>query len=220
MSDRAWQDLNHTYHEQYQGKDYFDDDPRWMSRLKAQSETIIKLARNDILRQSLSWIDYACGDGKLADMIAREGIDVSKYERFMPPQGSGYVSSAEMLDEYDVVINTSVFEHVRDLATLDEIAGLVGKKGALALHVMVKEEIPADPTWSYLLPVHCVFYSNRSMQILFERWNFESCIYHVPSRMWFMFKQDHPALRHFVEQEGSADSEDFYFKQGFMDYWK
>ena len=220
MSDPAWQTLNRTYHEQYQGKDSFDDDPRWMSRLQAQSETIIRLAKADVLRQSLPWVDYACGDGKLADMLAQSNIEVSKFERFMPPHGSGYVSAEEMLKEYDLVINTSVFEHLRDLETLDEIAGLVGENGALALHVMVKEEIPADPTWSYLLPVHCVFYSNRSMQVLFDRWNFESCIYHVPSRMWFMFRTDRPGLREFVEKEASTGSEDFHFKEGFVDYWK
>jgi hypothetical protein len=99
MSDAEWQSLNHRYHEQYQGSDYFEDDPRWMPRLKAQSEIIKRLTTSGVLRQTLPWIDYACGDGKLVDMLARLGIDVSKFERFMPPHGQGYVSPEEMLTE-------------------------------------------------------------------------------------------------------------------------
>ena len=121
-------------------------------------------------------------------MLKSEGIEVLKFERYMPQHGSGYVGEEALNEKFSMVINTSVFEHGREIEALDEIAGLVDSSGVLGLHVMVRDVIPCDPTWFYLLPVHCAFYSNRSMEILFDRWGFASSIYHVPSRMWFWFR--------------------------------
>jgi len=73
----------------------------------------------------------------------------------MGKEQDGYVSKKSLSDRYIVVINTSVFEHAREIETLDEIAELVDEDGVPALHVLVPESVPRDPPWFYLLPVHC-----------------------------------------------------------------
>ena len=220
MSEQDWQKLNTRYHLQYQGSDFFADDPRWLSRLTAQSETISALAHLGVLPRDLPWIDYECGDGKLANMLKSEGIEVLKFERYMPQHGSGYVGEEALNEKFSMVINTSVFEHVREIEALDEIAGLVDSSGVLGLHVMVRDAIPCDPTWFYLLPVHCAFYSNRSMEILFDRWGFASSIYHVPSRMWFWFRSHDRRATEYVAKQQERAPGDYYCKTGFVDYWK
>lgn len=200
------------------------DDPKWEVRLTAQAATIVKLAKSNLLVRELPWVDYGCGDGKLANLLTECKLLTLKFDRYMFLGSKGYLTEADLTStKYSVVINTSVFEHVRSIETLDKIAGLIAEAGVLALHVLVRESIPQDPTWFYLLPIHCAFYTNKSMQILFDRWGFDSSVYHLESRMWFWFKKNDDALSTFkkiIEQEKVAGINEFYFKKGFMDYWK
>ena len=105
------------------------------------------------------------------------------------------------------------------MGTLSEIVDLVADAGVMAVHTLVRESIPPDPSWFYLLPVHCSFFTNKSMQILFDKWGFESSIYHIESRMWFWFRQDSDRIGSMLEKEGWKLGE-VYFKKAFMDYWK
>jgi hypothetical protein len=224
MSIEEYEDLNLLYHSLFLGTPENRDDPRWEVRLNTQAATIAKLAKSNILLRELPWVDYGCGDGKLANLLTECKLPTLKFDRYMFIENKDYLTEADMVStKYSVVINTSVFEHVRSIATLDEIARVIAESGVLALHVLVRESIPQDPTWFYLLPVHCAFFTNRSMQILFDRWRFESSIYSVESRMWFWFKQNTEALFAFkaiIEQEKEAGISEFHFKKGFMDYWK
>ncbi|UUO14267.1 hypothetical protein [Dolichospermum heterosporum] len=88
----------------------------------------------------------------------------------------------------------------------------------LALHVLVKEDIPQDPDWFYLQPPHVSFFTNQSMQILFEQWNYKASIYHVPSRLWFWFREM-DNIQMSVIKNLLPETEGFYFKEGFMNYW-
>ena len=133
---------------------------------------------------------------------------------------NGYVGEEALREQYSVVINTSVFEHIREIDTLDEIANLVHESGVLSLHVLVPQSIPCDPDWFYLIPVHCTFFTNRSMQILFDRWGFALSIYHVPSRMWFWFHREIDLYYDFVAGQQNQAPGEYHIKKGFMDYWK
>jgi hypothetical protein len=117
------------------------------------------------------------------------------------------------------VFNTSIFEHIRNRETLNSINDLVAEDGILAIHTLVTEVIPQDPNWFYLLPVHCSFFTNKSMQILFDGWGYKASIYHVPSRMWFWFKKRSNFLNDLFNSGLLNSQEGFYFKQGFMNYW-
>ncbi len=220
MSTEEWSDLNNRYHSSFLGSKGCVDDLRWILRLTAQADTIDRLDREGILPKERPWIDYGCGDGKLSDMLSERGLSALQFDRYMGQGQNDYLGEEALKEKYSVVINTSVFEHVREIDTLDEIANLVDDFGVLALHVLVRESIPPDPDWFYLLPVHCTFFTNRSMQILFDRWEFAVSVYHVPSRMWFWFRRDIPICWDFVARQQGRAPDEYYIKKGFMDYWK
>jgi hypothetical protein len=220
MRTDQWEQMNRAFHSSYQGRDEAQEDPRWLSRLRTQRDNIRTLATEGILPRHGPWIDYGCGDGKLADMLSRCGLRTLKYDKYMGVEATGYVERPALDSRYAVVLNTSVFEHVRSVAELDEIVRLVDPRGVLALHTLVSEEVPCDPEWFYLIPPHTVFFTNRSMQILFERWRFQASIYHVPSRMWFAFRDEAEAAARFVTRRRCCGSDDFRYKRGFVDFWK
>lgn len=220
MTDREWQQLNHDCHAAYQGGEQNRYDPSWLARLNAQRDNLVELASAGVLPRRRPWIDYGCGDGKLADMLGMQDLPTLKYDKYAPAHEAGFVGDEALRCKFPVVINTSVLEHVRGIEALDEMANLVDDDGVFALHTLVRESIPNDPTWFYLMPVHTVFYTNRSMQTLFDRWRFTASIYHVPSRMWFAYRREPGCLAEFVERKQAAGSKDFCYKRGFVDYWK
>ena len=66
---------------------------------------------------------------------------------------------------------------------------MVAGDGVLALSTIVLGHIRENPSWSYLLPVHCTFFTNGAMQRLFDEWGFVASLYHIPSLMWFWFRR-------------------------------
>ena len=202
MSDKEWSKLNHDYHSGYQQTGYNPDDPRWHQRLEHQAKAIYSMYLLGLIPQGL-WLDYGAGDASLGNTLSK--FDTPKllaYDKYMEHTNHYLQDSNLIPGSFSLVTNTSVFEHVRDRETLDSIVNLVHNLGVFALHVDVREEVPSDPNWHYYIPVHCSFYTNKCMQILFDTWGFNSSFYDVQGRMWFWFKRDTP------------------FKKGFMDYWK
>lgn len=221
MTDSEWNDLNKRVHESYQGSDYAEEDPNWLSRLNAQAKVLAKLADKGILPVETPWVDYACGDGKLVDILEEKGICVYKYDRYMHGNKVGYLSHGDLISrKYGNVINTSAFEHFLTIEPVDEIMNIIDKNGVLSLHTLVREMIPEDPSWFYLLSVHVAFYTNRAMELLFDRYSFFSSLYHLESRMWFWFKSEAEEMKSAINSLIEGDPENFFYKKGFMDYWK
>ena len=223
MSDETWGSLNHRAHASYQGKDTSPEaDPGWLERLQAQAGILADLAKWGVLPSQGPWVDFGCGDGRLADQLAQLGRPMQKFDRYM--QGAGFLGESELKAQpFQLALSCSVLEHVRERDTLDEIASLVdAEQGVLAFHTLVREEVPADPSWFYLLPIHCAFFSNQAMATLLEQWGFRSSLYHVPSRLWFCFRQERPELPDLLRRcdpAGVAGGA-YAYKAGFMDYWR
>jgi hypothetical protein len=228
MTGKQWETLNVRFHRHLFASTHDDhyEDPlramrlRGLRRMHRQAETIAHLAVKGLLPRNRQWIDYGCGDGTLANMLSELGLPTLKFDRYMARKGEGYLVEDDVKGPYGLVINTAMFEHIRDIEGLDRIAGLVSDRGVLALHVMVRESIPEDPEWPYLLPVHCTLFTNRSMQRLFDRWGFRASLYHVPGRMWFWFMQEANSVERLIDENGIGEAEGFYYKRGFADYWK
>jgi len=200
MSDKEWEQLNHNYHNSYQHTGANPDDPHWKARTFRQARAITGMNNLGLIGPG-QWVDYGAGDGLLSTMVSKKGLYLANYDKYM--HHADYLSDEDFNETlFPLITCTCVFEHVRERADLDCIIDALYDDGILALHTMVVEDVPKDPNWNYYLQVHCSFYTNRSMQILFDDWGFKSSFYHVPSRMWFCFKGDVP------------------FKEGFMDYWK
>ncbi len=221
MTRAEWESLNRQYHSTYQAKDSNADDPRWTERLQSQATVLADAVQVGLLNGDGRWLDYACGDGKLSELLRSDGITLEKYDRYMSRQ-EGYLRDDEITARgFDFVITTSVFEHFTKREEFDSVESLVSANGVLGLHTLVREDIPCDSSWFYLLPVHCAFHTNRSMALLLEQWGYASSVYNVDSRLWLLFKKPASDMRHRVDAANRRVRKPTYIlKDGFVDYWK
>ena len=159
------------------------------------------------------WLNYGCGDGKLAKLVAGNGagpaIEVDCYDRFI--EAPDAVSTLELLGrQYDVVINAARMEQVSSRAELDSIVDRLAPGGTVALHSVVRGTVPSDPEVTEMSPTQAVFYTNDAMTRLFSQWGLRSSIYDVESQMWFGFPGTLPTV---VPGDWPANP------RGFMAYW-
>lgn len=221
MTDDQWKALNDRYHSIYLGSGSNEDDPRWLGRIAAQADTIQRLTQLGVLPRQDPWIDWGCGDGKLADLLSDALLATGKYDEFSGARAAGRLREQDLAaGSFDLVISTSVFEHFRRPSDFSKVLGLVGNSGVVALHTLVREAVPRDPSWFYLLPVHCAFYTNASMQVLFDNWGFSASLYAVDARMWFWFRTRVDEVESALPRLGLLPDQGFHFKRGFVDYWR
>jgi hypothetical protein len=222
MTDTEWQVLNYEYHATYQGAECNTDDPLWIERLETQATVLNDAAEIGFLNENGRWLDYACGDGKLSELLKVKNRSLLKYDRYMPNSADYLDDNAINNKSFDFVITTSVFEHFTLRKQFDSVETLVSDSGVLGLHTLVCENIPCDSSWFYLLPVHCAFHTNKSMSLLFEQWGYISSVYNVEARLWFWFKQNNSEeIEKLVEFANKRTNKPNYiFKNGFVDYWK
>lgn len=216
LPSEAWGALNERYHQQYFGSSANADDARWMERLGEQAAVFSELQKQGVLPKG-PVLDWGCGDGQLADRLTAAGVRCEKFDRYVKPPG-GLLEPALVAGSFGVVLNTSVVEHVRERRTLDEIAGLVSADGIVAMHTIICEVVPRDPSWFYLLPVHCTFLTNEAMRRLCAEWGFVATLYDVPARLWLLFRNLPQARRAFDALQPTRTA--IHFKEGFIDFWK
>jgi hypothetical protein len=168
------------------------------------------------------WLDWGCGIGSVSLLLKRYfDIELLAYDKYFPVQVNSI--SADMLTErhFQVVVNTAVFEHVRSRNSLNEIESYVHVSGCFAIHTLVPESIPQNPDWMYLLPVHCAFHTNKSMQLLMQQWGYNCSVYNEHAKMWVLFRsRPHDIHSKVSDLNRSLGWEYLHFKKGFMDYWK
>lgn len=177
-----WDKLNYEFHSNYQHSNENIEDLKWVTRIEIQSKIINKLADLNFISLNES-LDYGCGDAKLSNALRKiSDYNLLNYDKYM--NIATYIKENELRKgKFDFLITTSVFEHILDLEDLDNIVDLIHEKGVMALHTLISDEIPKDPNWFYLYPVHVSFFSNKSMEILFEKWGFKSSLYHPESQL-------------------------------------
>lgn len=222
---------NFEFHASYQGTDKNAVDPKWIYRIESQSILFAQLFHEKILPLNINAVDYGCGDGKLSEYFLNKywelehsnesmrGLpEIKRYDKFMN-KNSDYLSDYDMKQKsFDMVITCSVFEHLIGKENVEEIMGLLNEHGIFCLHTLVCEEVPNDPDWYYLLPVHCTIWTNKAMEILYKQYNFKGCAYNVEARRWFMFKENELFLR--LKSNSSKVSGTWVFSEHFVDYWK
>lgn len=219
MSVREWSQLNDDFHAAYHHGDTNPAfDQHWLGRLVSQADVLVDLRRRRILPEG-RWVDYACGDGRLADHVRASGGILHRYDRYAPP-GPGWLTDAHLAQAtFDLVLTTSVFEHFRTRDSYEQVRALVAPGGVLGLHTLVRGHIPQDPRWFYLLPVHTAFFTNRAMAALFAQWGLLASLYHVEARLWLGFTRrlDDADLARLAGRPGPAAS--CLASEGFLDYW-
>jgi hypothetical protein len=216
LSQQQWQAVCDAYHGSYRGSGKNPDDPNWRTRLEAQAKVLLQLTDSGLLSNNKPWLDYGCGEGELAEFLRAGVKQVACYDRYW--QGSDYLQLSDLSPgHFSMVISTSTLEHLRSRSEMDELARLVARDGCLGLHTLVRGEIPCDPDWFYLLPVHTIFYTNQGMAYLFEQWGFQSSLYAVDARLWVWFRKRLELLPE--EGPGLITSKGWYYSDGFTAYW-
>ncbi len=103
MTSKEWEELNENTHSSYQGLDHYEDDPKWLTRLDAQSKAISELYNEGILeRGKVNAVDYGCGDGKLVKLLTSNDIRIGMYDKYMTAVMMGKDSSLKYLCDEDV----------------------------------------------------------------------------------------------------------------------
>lgn len=113
-------------------------------------------------------------------------------------------------------------ERVLTRADLDAVNAVVAEDGALIIHTVVCENVPADPDWFYLAPpVRAAFHTNASMQILMRQWGYRSSIYSPKSKCWVLLRSDVSRVEGAVSEINNELQNPWLIcKDGFVDYWK
>lgn len=220
MSDSRWAQLNNDFHLQTH---YAEDNPYNRNQRYFNQALMLSLMRKQGLIPPSDWLDWGCGVGAVSRLL-RDYFDLrlATYDKYFTPDVNAIEASTIQTRHYELVLNTAVFEHVRDRETLDEIESYVKPiSGCLAIHTLVPENVPRDPNWMYLLPVHCAFHTNRSMHILMNEWGYHCSVYNEHAKLWVLFRDDPMAVKSKVSTLNKAIGWQYlHYKAGFMDYWK
>ncbi len=219
MPHEQWGELNEAFHADNNRR---EDNPYNRNQRYFNQALMIQLMSTHGLLAEGEWLDWGCGVGSLAAQLRGHfNLTLKTYDKYVPP-GLNALSADELVSRgYGLVVNTAVFEHVRDRGTLDEIESYVAPNGALAVHTLVPEAVPCDPDWMYLLPVHCAFHTNRSMQLLMEQWGYSCSIYNEHAKLWVMFHGDEGEVERRVDSLNRFMGWDYlHYMKGFVDYWK
>lgn len=218
MPETEWVQLNTGWHDANNLK---AENPWGRSQRHFNQALMINLLNRNGLVRSGQWLDYASGQGGLSRQLhAHFGLVLQSFDKFIQPTSFPVTASDLVERGYALVTNTAMFEHARDRATLDEIESYVGENGCLAIHTLVRGEIPPDPDWMYFLPVHCAFFTNRSMGVLMRQWGYTCSVYNEHAKMWIWFKTEPGVVADQVAGlNRSMGWEYLHFKTGFVDFW-
>ena len=174
MDEEEWTRLNNDFHAQTH---YTDENPyNRNQRYFNQASMLSLMARHGLIEQG-RWLDWGCGVGSVASLLKKYfDLRLMTYDKYFLPHVNVIDKNDLQSRSFDLVVNTAVFEHVRDRGTLDEIESYVASAGCFAIHTLVPEHVPKNPDWMYLLPVHCAFHTNKSMQVLMDHWGYRCSV--------------------------------------------
>lgn len=214
LSPEEWEKLNVSFHLRNNKR---TDNPFNRKQRKAHQSHLLWLLKRFDFFNGDSFLDWGAGEGKLSIMCQKlYGLKLNNCDKYIQPQINALRESQLSQRSFDLVLNCAVLEHVTSRSTMDEIESLVSPEGALGLHTLVLDDIPNNPEWPYLLPVHCSFLTRKSMRILMEQWGYTSSVSNDDAKMWIMFKGDSEVVRHKVETLNSVFGLEFLlYSKGF-----
>jgi hypothetical protein len=219
MTDEEWQTLNDTWHATSHSN---SSNPYNRNQRYFNQALMLSLMKSHGLISDGGWLDWGAGMGAVSELLENYfGGKLYTYDKYLKCPVNPIDDDKLRPKAFDLVSSMAVFEHVRSHETLDEIESYVNKTGCLATHTLVPEAVPNDPDWMYLLPVHCAFHTNKSMQILMDSWGYTCSVYNEQSKLWVWFKKNQDEIEPKVtELNESMGWEYLHLKKGFVDYWK
>ena len=226
LPEKQWEAINYEVHNSVFMNEIIsctDIDPTVYERFEISADFFNELLKHGIFKADWKTVDYGAGNGALADTTNKKmGMPwLKKFDAYMKPFGENYLPADEIKPgNFDFVVTTSVFEHLLgNRGDVDKVMGLLNSNGVMGLNLFVCEEMPDDPRWFYYMPVHCTFWTNKAMSILYKKSGFKGCVYNVEACMWIMFRDE----KAFEKLESIADKFQQWklvFSKDFVDYWK
>jgi len=221
LEDSVWSKLNYDFHALIAHGEIHAAHGNYPPYLE-QALMVHILSKNQLL-STATILDYAGGAGTFSDLLSKY-FDIPSliYEPYMHRKEDPRFITREELGRYDIVFNSAMFEHIRSRSDLDEVNRVVATDGALIIHSVICENIPADPDWFYYRPpVHCAFHTNKSMEILMEQWGYSCSVYSLKAKCWVLFKKKTEDFEERISDiNEQLKDKFFYLKNGFVDYWK
>lgn len=222
LEDAVWGKLNYDFHgliaEGEMNASHGGNYPPYLE----QAMMVYILSKYEIL-STKNVLDYAGGTGTFSDILLKYfAIPSLIYEPYMHKAEDPRFIKREELGQYDIVFNSAMFEHIRSRSDLDEVNRVVPIDGALIIHSVICENIPADPDWFYFSPpVHCAFHTNKSMDLLMKQWGYSSSIYSPKAKSWVLLKIADKSIQEKIRQINGELKDNFLvYMPGFVDYWK
>lgn len=215
MNLREWEELNYNFHNAYNKTESGPNRPPYYE----QAGMFNLLIKNNLIACK-NLLDWGAGEGELSLIMKKYfGISLLNYDKYINKDCKSDKLITEN-EKFNLVITGAVFEHLRDRKTFEEINNLVDEKGALAVHTLVRGEIPKDPDWMYLLPVHCSFHTNESMSVLFNDWDYKCSLYSSRAKTWIFFKNNCRKIKATVGKiNKEIGTEYLLYADKFLDYW-
>lgn len=229
MSQEEWEGINVKQHS-YINNGVDEGDPKWLQRTTNQAEMFADLFFRGVFTLQMRCVDYACGAGKISEIfdecvrgknpeLENKLLKYEKYTNFN--ENLSYLREDEMREKsFDVITSSSVFEHLAGKNQVDKILKMLKENGTFCVQTLVCEEVPCDPSWFYLQPVHCTLWTNKAMDYFFQEYGFVGCAYNLKAQMWIMFRDKDV----FYRAESEYDSEEFkgtwFFSEKFIDLYK
>jgi len=221
LEDSVWGKLNYDFHALIANGEIHGAHGNYPPYL--EQALMVHLLNENSLIDCSSVLDYAGGSGTFSDLLtAYFKIPSLIFEPYMHDSSdSRYITRKEM-DQFKVVFNSAMFEHVRSRADLDEVNAVVDPDGCLMIHSVICENIPSDTNWFYYRPpVHCAFHTNKSMEILMEQWGYACSLYCPQAKCWTLFKKKPENFEKRIATINYQTKDTYlYPKEGFVDYWK
>ena len=189
----------------------------------------LKILSQNQLISTENTLDYAAGYGTLSK-IGRcyFGFEISIFDPYVTDRSIDelYLSENELNSQlFSLVMSSAFFEHVVNRESLQRKWRLLDQGGVMMILTVVCENIPDDPNWFYLEPiVHTSFFTNKSMELLMQDWQFDFSIYCPTAKSWFLFKDTNikydDATNIVARVNNQFQQEYLFIKRGWVDFWR
>jgi hypothetical protein len=218
MSTPQWEQLNHVFHVTLEktARITLLDQPPYIHQI----QMLHILSERDIVSlDDGNALDYAAGYGNMVRLLKKyHGKSLLLFDPFMQKSDDEVVYvPGNYLRTYDTVFTSAFFEHSTRRAYLDHTNSLVNQGGAMFVYTFISDEVPPDPNWFYLDPVHSFFHTRRSMELLMQQWGYEASLFCVPAQTWCLFKRYKAEVQDSINNINSELQQQYlYFDRGFV----
>jgi 2-polyprenyl-3-methyl-5-hydroxy-6-metoxy-1,4-benzoquinol methylase len=213
MSKEKWIELNDQFHHHIENEKYVDSNqPPYLQ----MAVFINLLYKHNIIEGNI--LDFGAGYGTLNQILTKYfNIQIDLFDEFIVNKNANYINlNSDTL--YSNILTSAVFEHITERKHIDRINDIVKEGGAMFIHTLICENVPMNPNWFYLLPVHTAFFTNKSMSILMKQWGYKSSLYCPEAKTWLLLKKE---ISNSIEKINEELQHNYMIhKMDFVDYWK